>query len=290
MKKVLVIGSSGMLGQELVFMLREKNFDVVTGDLSTNNVDITNYENIKKYIEENKPDSLVNCAAYTDVNKAEENPDLANAVNNKGVKNLSEICKQLNIDLIHISTDYVFGENRKEGYLEDYQDYKPLSIYAKTKMNGEKSLIKVAGGLKGSDFNIKSPMFFIVRTSWLFGKNAKNFIEKITQYAKELPELKVVTDEIGCPTYTKDLCESIMLLLEDSFTSGIYHCCSSNSCSRYDFAKKILELQNIDTKIKKCKLVDFQRKAVIPNLSIMKNSKLPKLRTWEEMLIDYLRK
>ncbi|MFA7682960.1 MAG: sugar nucleotide-binding protein, partial [Candidatus Dojkabacteria bacterium] len=128
---------------------------------------------------------------------------------------------------------------------------------------------------------------YIFRTSWLFGPGATNFIEKISKYARELPELKVVTDEIGCPTFVGDLSERILLAIGGEIEPGIYHACSSNHLSRYEFAQEILGLQGIETPINECKLEDFERKAQVPNISILNNTKMPEARKSEEMLEEY---
>jgi dTDP-4-dehydrorhamnose reductase len=188
---------------------------------------------------------------------------------------MAKYSKKEDIPFIHISTDYIFGDNLEEGYPEDYDHFKPLSVYGESKLEGEK---------KVQEENEDS---FIFRTSWLFGPGATNFIDKISKYARELPELKVVTDEIGCPTFVGDLSERILLAIEGKIAPAIYHACSSNFLSRYEFAKEILELQNINTPINECKLEDFDRKAQVPNISIMLNTKLPKARTSREMLEEY---
>jgi dTDP-4-dehydrorhamnose reductase len=190
---------------------------------------------------------------------------------------MAQACHHLDIPFIHISTDYIFGDNKKDGYPEDYDEFNPLSVYGVSKLEGEQQVLETGG------------KNYIFRTSWLFGPSATNFIDKITKYAKELPELKVVTDEVGCPTYVKDLSEGILLALKGEIEPGIYHVCSKDSLSRYEFAKEILELQGIDTPIKEAKLDDFERKAQVPNISILLNTKLDEARSSEEMLKEYFK-
>jgi len=277
MKKVLVFGSSGMLGSYFCNMLEKKNYEAVRNDKSEGGIDITDEGLVKETIREIGPDFVVNCAAYTNVEKAEDERDLAFKVNADAPKYMALACSEINIPFVHISTDYVFGDDKEDGYTEEYSHFNPLNVYGESKLQGE---------LNVRNTNSNS---YIFRTSWLFGPNATNFIDKITKYAKELPELKVVTDEIGCPTYVKDLSEGILLAINGDIQPGIYHLCSRNSLSRYEFAKEILSLQGISTPILECKLEDFPRKAKVPHISILLNTKLKKARTSYEMLEDYFK-
>ncbi|KUK77593.1 MAG: dTDP-4-dehydrorhamnose reductase [candidate division WS6 bacterium 34_10] len=275
MKKVLVFGSSGMLGKYLSTFLEEKGYEVERNDRADGGIDITKEEEVKKTIEQSNADLVVNCAAYTDVNRAEDEKEIAFKVNADGPGYMAKYSKKGNIPFIHISTDYIFGDNLEEGYPEDYDHFKPLSVYGESKLEGEKKVLQEGGDI------------YIFRTSWLFGPGATNFIDKITKYAKELPELKVVTDEVGCPTFVGDLSQRILLAIEGKIEPGIYHACSSDYLSRYEFAELILDMQGIDTPMKECKLEDFERKGQVPNISIMLNTKLPKARTAREMLEEY---
>jgi dTDP-4-dehydrorhamnose reductase len=278
-KKVLVFGSSGMLGSYFSELLEEKydQFEVIRNDKAEGGIDITDQEQVNKVVHESKPDYVVNCAAFTNVDAAEENPKLAFEVNADAPKYMAQVCKELDIPFIHISTDYVFGDNKEEGYPEDYKEFNPMNVYGVSKLDGEENVLEVGGDN------------YIFRTSWLFGPGATNFIDKISKYAKELPELKVVTDEIGCPTYVRDLSEGILLALKEEIDPGIYHVCSKDSLSRYGFAKEILKLQGIDTPIKEAKLKDFERKAQVPHISILLNTKLDEARSSTEMLEEYFK-
>ena len=277
MSKVLVFGSSGMLGSYFTKLLEEKyeEFEVIRNDKAEGGIDITDEQQVRDAINESKADYVVNCAAYTDVNGAEDNPEVAFKVNADAPKYMAKVCKELNIPFIHVSTDYVFGDNKEDGYKEDHDEFNPMNVYGVSKLDGEQNVLEVGG------------TYYIFRTSWLFGPGATNFIDKISKFAKELPELKVVTDETGCPTHVRDLSEAMVLALKDDIDVGIYHICSSDSLSRYEFAKDILRLQGIDTPIKEAKLEDFERKAQVPNVSILLNTKLDKARTSTEMLEEY---
>jgi len=275
MKKVLVFGSSGMLGNYLCNLLEEKGYSVIRNDITQGGIDITEEQQVRDMIYESKAEYAVNCAAYTDVEKAEDEKELAFEVNANAPKHMAKVSKELNIPFIHVSTDYVFGENKEDGYVEDYKNFLPLNIYGESKLQGEINVLEQ---------NVRS---YIFRTSWLFGPNAKNFVNKISTLAKERPEIKVVTDEIGCPTYVKDLSEGMILAIEKKIEPGIYHVCSRDSLSRYEFAKEILDIQEIDTPVNECKLEDFPRKAVVPHISILINTKLDEARTSKEMLEEH---
>jgi dTDP-4-dehydrorhamnose reductase len=276
-KKVLVFGSSGMLGSYFTNLLEEKydEFEVIENDIAEGGVDITDEQQVRNAIYESEVDYVVNCAAYTDVNGAEENSEIAFKVNGDAPGHMAQACHHLDIPFIHISTDYVFGDNREKGYPEDYDEFNPMNVYGVSKLEGEQQVLEVGG------------KNYILRTSWLFGPGATNFIDKISKYAKELDELKVVTDEVGCPTYVGDLSKVIVSALKEEIEPGIYHVCSKDSLSRYEFAKEILELQGIDTPIKKAKLEDFSRAAKVPHISILLNTKLDEARSSEEILKEY---
>ena len=291
-ENILVIGSHGLLGSTLVKTMTDLGFNVSTSDISdTNGIDITKKESILRQFELQKPTFVVNCAAYTNVEGCED-PDqfqLANAVNAIGPKNLCEACLERNIGLVHVSTDYVFGENKPDGYLEEHQPYSALNSYGKSKADGEANILELMGGLIVSDFVRQSPSIFIVRTSALFGEGATNFIAKIIQFAKEKEFLEVVTDEVVSPTNVKDLSEAIAYLIQNKPKSGIYHFSGEGSCTRNEFAKEILRLTGINTPVRPTTLDKFNRKAKIPNISILLNTKFPKIRKWEEMLEDFLK-
>jgi len=274
-KKVLVFGSNGMLGTYLSSLLEERGYEVIRNDKATGGIDITDEQEVRDTIYESAVEYVINCAAYTNVNKAESNKELAFKVNADAPKYMAKTCKEIGIPFVHVSTDYVFGENRKEGYTEEYENFKPLSVYGESKLKGEFNVLEE---------NVNS---YIFRTSWLFGPNATNFIDKISKYARENDELKVVTDEVGCPTYVRDLSEGIVMAVEGRIEPGIYHLCSKDHLSRYEFAKEILHIQEIGTPIRKCKLEDFGRDAQVPHYSVLLNTKLPEGRGYKEMLRDY---
>lgn len=274
-EKILVFGSDGMLGKYLCNMLEEEGYDVIKDSISNGGTDVTKEQDVEDKIYKTGATHVVNCVAYTNVDGAEENKELAYDVNANAPTYMAKNCKRLGIPFIHISTDYIFGDNKKDGYTEDCTDFNPLNVYGKSKLEGEKGAL------------MENPESYIFRTSWLFGPNATNFIEKITTKAKQNPEISVVTDEIGCPTYVGDLSRNIHSAIKGEIAPGIYHSCSSDALSRYEFAKEILSVDGINTPIKECHLNDFPRKAKVPNTSILINTKLPTARTSMEMLVEY---
>ncbi|MCA9376968.1 dTDP-4-dehydrorhamnose reductase [Candidatus Nomurabacteria bacterium] len=280
MKKVLITGADGLLGTTVVEVFKEGEYDVVETTIAE--LDITDHDAVSSKISAEKPDVIVNCAAYTNVDGCEDDGfETAKLVNGTAVGYLAEAAARVQAVFLHISSDYVDSNNSPEGFDESKTVLTPMNKYGETKLLGEREVQRVLD---------ENPGFraYIVRTSWLFGEGATNFIAKITKFAQEKDELSVVDDEVGTPTYVKDLALVLRDLAKGTAESGIYHVTSSNHCSRYEFAKKILELQNIDTPVKPGKLADWPRKAKISNYSILLNTKLPTQRTWEEMLEDYL--
>lgn len=295
--RILITGACGMLGRDLVEVLSEGQelylLDVETfspslsSQFSTLTLDIT--DSAKTYTEVTRinPDIVIHSAAYTDVDGCETNRDLAFKVNALGTRNIALACQRFDTELLYISTDFVFNGEKGEPYLEfDRPD--PQSIYAKSKYWGElyiKSLLN---------------RFYIVRSSWLFGKNGKNFVTTILNLAKQKKEIEVVNDQIGSPTYTKDLARAITQLIgterKDSSTKaslyGIWHITNSGQCSWYEFATEIL--QDSDVRVKPITSEELNRPARRPKFSVLENGvwKLQgwkSLRHWKEALKDYLK-
>ncbi|MBD3248800.1 dTDP-4-dehydrorhamnose reductase [Candidatus Woesearchaeota archaeon] len=268
--KILIIGSKGMLGTDIVSEISKTENEVIGWDIS--DIDITKEEDMSK-IEKESPSIIINCAAYTDVDKAEEERERCCSINVTGVKNLVDICKKLNIPLIQISTDYVFN-GEKEGYDEDNKK-NPINSYGQTKAEGEDLIID----------NLKK--YYIIRTAWLFGKNGKNFVETMLKLFKEKEEIKVVDDQVGCPTYTKDLAKAIINLIEKDY--GIYHITNSGKCSWFEFAEEIKRLTTSNCIIHPCKTKEFPRPAKRPKFSILNNNKIENLQDWKDSLQEYLK-
>lgn len=269
---------------------REAGFNVSGSDISAEGIDITDWVSINKYLDSATPWAVINCAAITNVEACEDKQGymLAKEVNGKGPGLLAKYCKERGCHFVHFSSETVFGLNKKSGYKEDFQKFTPLTNYARSKLLGEKNLIKMADGLKGSDFNFQATKFYLIRTSWLFGPGASNFIAKILELASKQPEIQVVTDESACPTYTKDLADTAMTLLKSLPPGGIYHITGKGSCSRFEFAKEIIRLANLQAEVIPTTLAAFNRKVKIANYGELLNTKLPAQRSWQKMLRDFM--
>lgn len=263
-----------MLGHELAEAFADGN-ELVLWDREQ--IDIAKRDDVMKKVGELKPDIVINSAAYTAVDRAESEKNAVYKVNGCAVGFLSTICKEINALLIHFSTDYVFDGESPRGYKEDYPVSKPITMYGKSKFLGEKMI---------ADIN---PRHYLVRTSWLFGKNGKNFIETMIRLADEKRDIKVVNDQFGSPTYAKDLAYKIRELVDENKSSGIYHITNSNHCSWYELALKIFELAELKPSVKPVASEEFPTPAKRPTYSMLINTKLSPMRSWEEALEAYLK-
>ncbi len=271
--KILILGYKGMLGQELASVFREDN-ELVLRDRS--DIDIADRDEVIKKIRKEKPDIVINAAAYTNVDRAESEVDLVYKVNGYAVGYLAAICKETRAIFIHFSTDYVFSGENQFGYKENDNSNNSVNIYGKSKLLGEKMI---------QDIN---PKYYLIRTSWLFGKHGKNFVETMLQLALEKKEIKVVFDQFGCPTYAKDLAKRLRELVELRNFFGIYHITNSGSCNWHEFAKKIFEFSGVRANLKPVKTDEFSTPAKRPKYSILLNTKLFPMRSWQDALKDYL--
>ncbi len=269
MKKILVTGAKGMLGHDLCPTLEDAGFETIETDVDT--LDITDLSVVEKVLTAEKPDAVVHCAAYTNVNKAEEDLETAMKINAGGTENLAKICAKLDIPIVYISTDYVFDGTKKEPYLP-YDKPNPINAYGLTKLKGEEAVRK------------HCEKFYITRTSWLYGIHGKNFVETMLSLS-EKPELKVVDDQVGCPTWTIELSDGIVKLLNGE-DYGTYHVCGSGQTSWYGFAKKIFEEAGLTVNLKPCSTDEFPRPAKRPHYSVMDNNKI--CRNWKTALKNYM--
>lgn len=267
--KVLVTGANGMLGQDLCPILEDEGYEVVETDIE--NLDITNLKTVEKVLSEEKPDIVIHCAAYTNVDKAEEEYEKAELINAKGTENIAKTCKKINAKMVYISTDYVFDGTSKEPYKPSDKP-NPINNYGLTKLHGENAVRKYC------------PKHFIARTSWLYGIHGKNFVETMISL-KDKPELKVVDDQLGCPTWTVELSNGLVKLLKND-EYGTYHVCGSSHTSWYGFCKEIFNLSDIQANLKPCSTNDFPRPAKRPAYSVMDNNKI--CRNWKIALKNYL--
>ena len=274
--KVLITGSNGMLGHDLIEVLKDKHELILT---TSKTLDVTDRDKTIEIIKENNPDIVINSAAYTDVDGCEINRDLAYAVNGEGVRNLSLACRQADCPLVHISTDYVFDGTARDPIAED-GEIGPISIYGKSKLEGEKAIQEILD------------KYFIVRTAWLYGINGKNFPKTMLELAENHPEITVVYDEVGTPTYTPDLAWGISQLIETDLY-GIYHLTNSGSCSWCEFARYIFEIADRDVKVIPVTASEFSRPAPRPSYSVLKNEKwiengFEPLRDYKEAIKEYI--
>lgn len=271
MTQVLVTGANGMLGQDLCPILDQNGYDVIPTDYQE--MDITDLNQVESFIDENTPQLIIHCAAYTNVDKAEEDKNNAFLINEKGSENLAKVSGERNIPIIAISTDYVFDGTASQPYTP-LDKTNPINIYGESKLAGEKAVKKY------------NPQHYITRTSWLYGIHGKNFVETMLSLAEKMPQLKVVNDQIGCPTWTVALSYGILKLLREKMPYGIYHLCGSGYTSWHGFATKIFEFSNIDKTVIPCTTEAFPRPASRPKYSVMDN--LGMLPEWEDSLKNYL--
>jgi dTDP-4-dehydrorhamnose reductase len=277
--KVLITGCKGQLGLELIRQLNDKRQRNVILETDIHNLDITNQKQIFDLVESQRPDIIINSAAYTNVDGCEADELRAFKVNAIGAQNLSVAAYKVGAKIVQVSTDYVFdgtGNTPKR----EYDAVNPQSVYGKSKALGEK-LVRVA-----------NPRHYIVRTAWLYG-DGKNFVRTMLQLAKEKDELNVVCDQIGSPTSTVDLAKCIINLIDTEYY-GTYHATCEGFCSWYDFAKKIFELKKIDVKLNRITTEQLNRRANRPKYSVLDNFMLKLInlntfRNWEEALEEYLR-
>ena len=274
--KILITGSNGMLGHDLENVLKDKHELILT---TSKTLDITDKDKTMEIIKENNPDIVINSAAYTDVDGCETNQDLAYAVNGYGVENLALACRQIDCPLVHVSTDYVFDGTARDPIPED-GEIGPISVYGKSKLMGEQAIQEILD------------KYFIVRTAWLYGINGKNFPKTMLELAENHPEITVVYDEVGTPTYTPDLAYGISELIETDFY-GIYHLTNSGSCSWCEFARYIFEIADRDVNVVPVTASEFSRPAPRPSYSVLMNKKwiengFEPLRDYKEAISEYI--
>jgi dTDP-4-dehydrorhamnose reductase len=285
--KILITGPHGMLGTDIINLLRKEmassthNKDLKVIEAPHEELDITLEDEVSNFISRHTPDIIVNCAAYTNVDKCETEREEAFEVNALGPKYIAAAAKGCGARIIHISTDFVFDGNSDRPYLEEDQT-NPLSEYARTKLEGERNIRDYCNS------------FLIVRTSWLFGHNGTNFVEKMLELAEHQKKLSIVTDETGSPTYTADLAEALWILIRKE-CEGIFHVANEGSCSRYEWAKYIFETQGYNININPIKSSQYKRPAKVPLNSTLNCQKFTtstgmRMRPWEDALKAYLNK
>ncbi len=281
--KILVIGKNGQLGQsinKIVSNTQSNNEFVFVG---RDQLDLSNENNVASYFESNDFDIIINCAAYTAVDKAESEVELANQVNHLGVKQLAQIANKQKAKLIHISTDYVFDGESDEPYLES-NITNPINTYGKTKLAGEQAvLVAMQNGA------------IIIRTSWVYSEYGHNFVDTVLRLGKERDELNVVSDQIGSPTYAGDLARAILhiiqteVFLNSSQETQIYHYSNEGVCSWFDFAKEIFAFASIQCTVSPITTEQYPTPAQRPTNTLMDKDKISQtfgvnIPYWEESL------
>ena len=265
-----------MLGHDLGEVLKSRHDLIMT---TSKTLDIRDVENVMNIISREKPDVVINAAAYTDVDGCENNPALALSVNAEGPQNLAKACSEIGCVLVHISTDYVFNGKNTTPWVESDKTG-PISVYGESKLKGEENIINMMD------------KYFIIRTAWLYGVNGGNFPKTMLELAKTHSEITVVYDEVGCPTYTLDLAKAISVLVE-SEDYGIYHITNSGECSWCEFARYIFEVAGCDVEVIPVTASEFNRPAPRPSYSVLKNKKwiengFKPLRDYKEAVREYI--
>lgn len=279
--KLLITGANGQLGRELQLLLN-KELPGCAVFTDKDELDITNQHAVDKFVADNEFTHIINCAAYTDVEKAEDEKLECSALNFIAVKNLAMAADANGAKVIHISTDYVFDGNSNRPYRES-DKVNPISQYGTTKRKGETALIALA------------PESIIIRTAWLYSPHGRNFVKTMLRLFKSQPEVKVVCDQIGTPTYARDLAKAILkILLSNQWVSGIYHFTDEGVASWYDFAKAIARLSgNGNCKITPIPSDEYPQGASRPFYSVLDRSRIKatygvEIPHWEESLKDCL--
>lgn len=278
-KSAVITGAGGLLGRFMTARLLASNWQVSA--LKHEQLDIANENLVAEKVAEVQPDVVINCAATTDVDRSERQPEWAYAVNEQGARNLARACRKSNAEFVHVSTDYVFDGEKTDFYTQE-DEPNPLSVYAKSKLAGE---IAALAELEKT---------YIIRTSWVFGVGGKNFGSRLFDYAKSAAKLKGVTDQTSIATYAPDLAARIEDIIELGIY-GLYQITNTGVMSWYDFAKLAFELAGMsEIEIEPCRRADLNQLAPRPHNSAMRcllseKLGLAPLRPWQEALADFVR-
>ena len=279
MIKVLVTGKDSQLAKCLKAI--EKEYSRISFVFkNSKDLNITDIKSVKSNFKKTEYDYCINCAAYTAVDKAETEPIIAKNINTTGVLNLVESCKENKVNLIHVSTDFVFDGESKRPYLET-DSKNPLGVYGKTKSEAEDKIIEYLEA------------FFIIRTSWLYSQYNQNFLKSMLELAKNRKEIRIVKDQIGCPTNANDLAHFICKIIDSgSKTFGVYHFCNKGEASWYSFAEEIFREWDIKVAIKPIKTSEYPTAAKRPKYSVLDTSKTErifnfKINSWKDALHNF---
>jgi dTDP-4-dehydrorhamnose reductase len=277
MQKVVILGASGQLGQCIKQIAEKENIPDMLFP-SEEVADILAINKLKKIFEEYQPQYCINCAAYTAVDKAEDDIDTARKVNKEGAHNLARLCREYGTILIHVSTDFVFEGNRPCLLTED-DEANPVNVYGLTKLEGENEIMNIFD------------KYYIIRTSWLYSEYGNNFVKTMLKLGRERDEIKVIADQIGTPTYGVDLAAAILNIISSGKTAyGIYHYSNEGVASWYDFAKAIFDIAEINVNVLPVHTSEYVAKASRPAFSAMDKSKIKDTFTisipyWRDSLI-----
>ena len=260
MNKTLVFGGSGQLGQCLQRVAQERSFtDIVF--LAEQQANILDPATLRSTFEQHRPAYIINCAAYTAVDKAEDEVEIARKVNRDGAENLARLCGEFGTTMLHISTDFVFAGTGNEPLLET-DETAPISVYGLTKLEGEQVI------------PAHTARYFILRTSWLYSEYAGNFVKTMLRFGKEREEMRVIWDQLGTPTYAIDLAGALLHIIETGSTAyGLYHYSNEGVTSWYDFAVVIFELGGLPTRTVPIRTAEYPTKATRPAFSVMDKTK-----------------
>lgn len=273
---ILITGSNGQLGNE-IRVLSENYPQQQFFFTDVAELDITDISAIENFVSENKIAGIVNCAAYTAVDKAEDDVSLCYKINRDAVKNLGETAQKFGLEMVHVSTDYVFDGTNHIPYTEEMA-VKPIGIYGKSKQEGEQVLMESCENA------------VIIRTSWLYSSFGNNFVKTMLKLGRERDELNVIFDQVGTPTYAGDLAETILkIIFSEKITPGIYHFSNEGVCSWYDFTKSIHKIAGIQCNVKPIETKDYPTKATRPHYSVLNKFKIKKtygieIPHWEKSL------
>lgn len=256
--KVLVTGATGQLGWDVMKELEKRGIDC--RGTGSKDLDITDRDAVMQYIEMYRPDVVIHCAAYTAVDKAEDEPEICRKVNADGTSYIAEACKMVDAKMIYISTDYVFGDDGNKPHEVDDPPH-PLNVYGQTKWEGEEAVRRIL------------EKYFIVRISWVFGEHGNNFVKTMLRLGKTQREISVVADQFGAPTYTADLAPLLCdMILTEKY--GTYHACNSGCCSWAEFALGIFREAGMDVKVIPIRTEEYPVKAKRPKNSRMSRDSL----------------
>lgn len=264
MKTILVTGANGQLGNSIRLLANQyPHYNFLLTDVET--LDITDAAAVKAVVKDNQVNYILNCAAYTAVDKAEDNEELCRRLNCYAVQILGEAAHQAGAKIIHVSTDYVFSGTHHCPY-EETDATRPVSAYGRTKLAGEEALLEVC------------PDAVIIRTAWLYSEFGSNFVKTVLRLGKERDEMGFVFDQIGTPTYAGDLAAAMLAIVaadeQEGFVPGVYHYSNEGVCSWYDFTVKILEIAGIECRIRPIETYEYPTRAIRPPYSVLNKSKI----------------